>query len=145
MEDPDLTETPQKKGILFACNMNSIRSPMAEALARHVLGNRVPVCSVGIYEGYKDPFIDAVLAEDGLEAPEHDSQDFSAIDPEDYELLIALTPQAAKEGGKLFREEQIEFWDIPNPTDELGGREELIKAYRHAYSVLKARINARFS
>ena len=34
--------------VLFACTMNSIRSPMAEAILKHLHGRRVYVDSVGV-------------------------------------------------------------------------------------------------
>ena len=34
--------------VLFACNRNSVRSPMAEGLLKHLLGHRVYVDSAGV-------------------------------------------------------------------------------------------------
>jgi protein-tyrosine-phosphatase len=41
------------------CGMNSIRSPMAEAIARHYLPQSVYVASAGVRRGERDPFVDA--------------------------------------------------------------------------------------
>ena len=133
------------KGVLFACNMNSIRSPMAEALARHILrSSRLVVASAGVYQGGLDPFVEAILAEVNIPMTEHEPQEFSAIDPLDYDLVVALTPQAAEEAFKYFPQDQIELWETPNPTDVRGSRDQIMQAYREARDSLKKRISARF-
>ena len=37
--------------VLFACTMNSVRSPMAAAILRHLAGRRVYVESAGVRAG----------------------------------------------------------------------------------------------
>lgn len=133
------------KSILFACNMNSVRSPMAETLAKDFCGPTAIIHSAGVYEGGLDPFLETILAEQGLSCADHEPQDFQAIDPLDYQLVIALTPKAAEEALKYFAADQIEFWDVPNPTDVRGSRDQLMEAYREARDILKKRINERFS
>ena len=133
------------RGILFTCNMNSVRSPMAEALARHMMGPSVTIHSAGVYEGGLDPFVEAILAEQGLSTNDHEPKDFQAVDPLDYQVVIALTPKSAEEALKYFAADQIEFWDIPNPTDIRGNRDQMMDAYREARDILKTRIFERFS
>ena len=57
--------------VLFMCGMNSIRSPIAEAIARHYLPKSVYVASAGVRRGERDPFVDAVLDEIGLNLGRH--------------------------------------------------------------------------
>ncbi|TGV76332.1 low molecular weight phosphatase family protein, partial [Mesorhizobium sp. M2D.F.Ca.ET.145.01.1.1] len=54
------------RSVLFLCGMNAVRSPMAEQLARRMLPPTIFVASAGVRAGERDPFVDAVLAEDGL-------------------------------------------------------------------------------
>ena len=51
--------------ILFLCGMNSIRSPMAEAIAKAALPSTVYIASAGVRAGERDPFVDSVLSEHG--------------------------------------------------------------------------------
>ena len=44
------------------CRMNAVRSPIAEALARHMLPATVFVASAGVRAGDPDPFVVGVLA-----------------------------------------------------------------------------------
>ncbi|GGD00609.1 low molecular weight phosphatase family protein [Aquisalinus flavus] len=139
---PDRDETAA--GILFACNMNSIRSPMAEAIARHLLGPDVLIDSVGVYEGGPDPFVEMILAEDGIALGEHEAKTFEEIDPSRFGTAIMLTDEAVERAGALFPPSSVEFWPIPNPTDERGSRDQLMAAYRAARDALKMRIISRF-
>ena len=132
------------KGVLFACNQNSIRSPMAEAIAARLFGGQVPVSSVGVHEGGPDPFIAAILAEDGFTAPDHAPQTFATISPAAYDIVIALTPEAAQAARQYFPGHSVEQWLIPNPTDERGSRDRLMMAYRDARDLLKKLIAERF-
>ena len=142
---PAYSQDSLPKGILFSCNMNSVRSPMAEALARSMLGPGIIIASAGVYEGGLDPFIEAVMQEIGISVNDHEPREFSAVDPLDYDLVVALTPEAAEEAVKFFDLSQIEFWDTPNPTDVRGNREQIMEAYRAARDNLKKRIAERFS
>ena len=132
------------KSVLFACTMNSIRSPMAEALARDILGEGARVESVGVYAGPEDPFINTVLDEIGLAFVDRESRDFSAVDLRDFDLIIVLTPQAAAAAREIYPDGPIEFWNVPNPTDTTGARDRMMDAYRLARDTLKARLLERF-
>ena len=57
--------------VLFACTFNSIRSPMAEALLKHLHGRRIYVDSVGVREHSLDPFAAAVMEEIGIDLKRH--------------------------------------------------------------------------
>ena len=48
--------------VLFACTLNSTRSPMAEALLKHLHGRHVYVDSVGVREAEIDAFAEAAIA-----------------------------------------------------------------------------------
>ena len=43
--------------VLFACTMNAVRSPMAEALFKHLHGKRIYAASVGLKSAPLDPFV----------------------------------------------------------------------------------------
>ncbi len=132
------------KGILFACNMNSVRSPMAEALARDMLSSELAIASAGVYEGGLDPFVEAIMQEIGISVEGHEPREFAAVDTLDYDLVVALTAKAAEEAIKYFPPHQVELWETPNPTDVRGSREQIMDAYRDARDSLKKRISERF-
>ena len=57
--------------VLLACNHNSVRSPMAEAILKHLAGSRIYVGSVGVRAGEPDPFAAAVTHEIGIDLLRH--------------------------------------------------------------------------
>ena len=54
------------KSLLFVCGKKSIRSPIAELLARQALPPDIYVASAGVKRGERGPFVDAFLQEEGL-------------------------------------------------------------------------------
>jgi protein-tyrosine-phosphatase len=61
MAAPERPSRPH--AVLFACGMNSVRSPMAAALMRQMLGANVYVGSAGVQKGDLDPFAVAAMVE----------------------------------------------------------------------------------
>ncbi len=132
------------KSVLFACNMNSVRSPMAAAILAADAGSRISVDSAGVYEGGLDPFVEGVLAEVGVSLGEYVPKAMADVDMAQFDLAIVLTAEAAQEARRFLPRDRIEYWPIDNPTDVRGGREELLAAYRSVRDELMARLRSRF-
>ena len=73
------------QSVLFVCSHNAIRSPMAEAIAKHFFGQSLYTRSAGVREGEQDPFMIAVLDEIGIDAHAHKPQTIEELD--DWEGL----------------------------------------------------------
>lgn len=132
------------KSVLFVCNMNSVRSPMAAAILASRASGAMRVDSAGVYEGGLDPFVEDVLSEIGVSLGDYEPKAVSDIRLEAFDLVIALTPEAASEVRRFLPRERIEFWPIENPSDARGGRDALIEAYRAVRDDLRGRIRVRF-
>lgn len=132
------------KSVLFVCNMNSVRSPMAAAILANEARGAVRVDSAGVYEGGLDPFVEGVLAEIGVSLGEYEPKAVSDIRLEGFDLVIALTPEAAAEIRRFLPRDRIEFWPIDNPSDVRGDRNALMDAYRAVRDDLRGRIRVRF-
>jgi len=132
------------KSVLFICNMNSVRSPMAAALLAAAAGDRLCVDSAGVYEGGLDPFVETILGEVGVRLDDHEPKPMKEIDTSKFDIAIVLTPEAAMEARRFMAREKIEFWPIDNPTDVRGGREELMAAYRTVRGQIAEQLKARF-
>ena len=132
--------------VLFACTLNSIRSPMAAALLRHLHGRRVFVDSVGVRSAPVDPFAVAVMAEIGIDLRDHQSKSFDELEDSSFDLVISLSPDAqhmAVERTRSFACD-VEFWPVLDPTGMDGNREETLAAYRMVREQLQKRILERF-
>lgn len=130
--------------VLFACNMNSVRSPMAAALLRRAAGSGLKVDSAGVYEGGLDPFVEIVMSELGVAMHDHEPKTLANVDLGAFDLIIALTPEAAIEARKAAPGAAIEFWDIENPSEERGGRSAIVAAYARVRDDLGKKLARRF-
>ena len=132
------------KSVLFACNMNSVRSPMAAALLRLDAGDSLQVDSAGVYEGGLDPFVEIVMGQIGVAMSGHEPKTLSEVDLAGFDVVVALTPEAAIEARRRLPHTAIEFWDIENPSEERGGRDAIISAYARVRDELRRKLNSRF-
>ncbi len=133
--------------VLFACTRNSVRSPMAEGLLKHLLGHRIYVDSVAVRAGEIDPFVIEVMDELGIDLSKHRGKDFESLEDTSYDLIVSLSPQAQHQAVELTRTMacDVEFWNTFDPTLIEGNRETRIQAYREVRDTLKKRIEDRFT
>lgn len=139
--------TPPPDAVLFACNYNVVRSPMAAALMRELYGARVFVDSCGLRAGDQpDPFVAAVLEEIGVDLSRHEPKSFDELEDGSFDLVVSLTPQAQHRAVEMSRGRavDIEYWPTADPTLEGGARAQRLEAYRQLRDALKARLIARF-
>jgi protein-tyrosine-phosphatase len=139
----------QPRAVLFACQMNAVRSPMAAALMRQMFGPSVRVASVGVTPGDLDPFAVAVMDEVGIDISKHRPIDFEGyedIEDLDFDLIITLSPGAHHKAVSLGHRlsAAVEYWPMPDPTATEGNREQRLDAYRAVRDQLLARIRERF-
>lgn len=135
--------------ILFLCSMNSIRSPMAEAIARSMLPREVFVASAGVHKGEPDPFVSTILNESGLSSPNrapHQPHTLDELEDDYFDLVVTLAPEAHHRALELTRSQpvEVEYWPLPDPSVATGTREQILDAYRHVRTTLESRIRSRF-
>ena len=142
--------------VLFACNFNRVRSPMAEALLKRLVGDQVFVDSCGLkpssadqrrIEGEgADPFAEAVMGELGCDLSRHRPKTFGELNDDSFDLVISLTPEAQHTAVELSRGRatEIEYWPTFDPTLVEGAREARVAAYREVRDALAERIARRF-
>ena len=132
--------------VLFLCGMNSIRSPIAETLARAKLPGHVYVASAGVRAGQRDPFVDAVLDEKGLSLGDYHPRQMDDLEDAYFDLIITLAPEAHHAALELTRSMavEVEYWPMPDPSIATGTRDTILHAYRDVRDRLDARITQRF-
>ena len=135
--------------VLFACNLNRVRSPMAEGLMKRMFGTRVFVDSCGLRsdpDGLADPFALAVMDEVGVDLSGHRPKSFDELEDESFDIVVSLTPEAQHRAVEMARRQaiDIEYWPIHDPTLTLGARNGVLDAYREVRDALEARLRARF-
>ena len=136
------------QSVLFVCAMNAVRSPMAEALARHYFGKSVYVQSAGVRKGEPDGFMIAALDEIGVNAAKHKPRTLDELEEWEglnFDLIISLSPEAHHAALELTRTvaAEVEYWPTPDPTLGQGTREQRLDAYRDVRDGLSYRIRLR--
>jgi protein-tyrosine-phosphatase len=134
------------KAVLFACSMNAVRSPMAEAILKHLAGKRVYVDSAGVRPGELDPFVVAVMDEIGIDLARHRPKTFADLHDSSFDVVVSLAPEAHHQALEMTRTQAIEaeYWPTLDPTATMGSRDQILDAYRQVRDGLFQRIKARF-
>ena len=133
--------TRQPQSVLFACRMNSIRSPMAAAIMRRYFRRLTYIASVGILKGEHDPFVDVVMAEIGIDMSKHQPMTFDELEELEglnFDLVISLSPEAHHRAIELTRtlSVDVEYWPTPEPDCLCGNREQCLAVYREVRDLL---------
>jgi protein-tyrosine-phosphatase len=138
--------------ILFCCDHNSVRSPLAEGLMKKLYGQRAYVQSAGVRNDREiDGFSITVGAEYGIELERHRARSFEEMadwgdDLSGFDLIIALSPASQRHALELtrFAHIAVEYWPIMDPSGLGETREAKLEAYRQVREQIKDRLLARF-
>ncbi len=133
--------------VLFACTMNSVRSPMAEAIMKFLHGHQVYVDSAGVRSKDIDGFAVAVMDEIGIDLSRHHAKTFDDLEDDYFDIVITLSPEAQHSAIELTRVMacDVEFWNTMDPSlIESEDREVVLDAYRQVRDQLMQRIKDRF-
>ncbi len=137
------------QAVLFACGLNSVRSPMAAGLFKQIMGRASYVASAGVRKDELDPFAVAALEEVGIDISRHRPMTFEELEDWEgfnFDLIVTLSPEAHHKALDLTRTAaaDVEYWPTPDPTAVEGTREQRLAAYREVRDQLTERIKSRF-
>jgi protein-tyrosine-phosphatase len=137
---------PLPRAVLYACTLNSVRSPMAEALTRFLYGASIRTSSAGLRAGAPDGFAMAVMDEAGMDILRHEPRSLEEIEDFDFDLVVTLSPEAHHCALEYCRDREVavEYWPTVDATAIEGDREQKLDAYRAVRDALMARIKQRF-
>ena len=138
--------------VLFCCDHNAVRSPMAEGLMKKLYGRAAYVQSAGVKNDMEiDGFAIAVCQEIGVELSRHRSRNFDEMkewgdDLSGFDLIVALSPASQRQALEMTRYAhlEVEYWPILDPTGIGETREAKLAAYRQARDQIRARMTERF-
>ena len=132
--------------VLFACTWNAVRSPLAEGVAKRLLGKMVFIDSVGVHKKEIDPFVVVVLGEIGIDVRDHKPKSFDELEDSSFDLVISLSPEAQHQAVEMTRSMacDVEFWHTFDPSIVEGNRETRLEAYRQVRDTLLRKIEEHF-
>ena len=133
-----MEELPQS--ILFCCDHNSVRSPMAEGIMKKFYGTGTYVQSAGVKNDMEiDGFSITVCQEIGVELSRHRSRSFDEMerwgdDLSSFDLVVALSPASQRRALELTRffHLDVEYWPIMDPTGLGETRDAKLDSYRQS-------------
>ena len=142
----------QPQSVLFCCDHNAVRSPMAEALMKKLYGMDIYVQSAGVMNDLEiDGFAIAVCAEIDVELERHRSRSFEEMqewgdDLSGFDLIIALSPASQRMALDLTRlyHLEVEYWPIMDPTGLGNNRDQKLESYRQSRDQIRDKLVERF-
>ena len=129
--------------ILFACNVNAVRSAMAEAMVKEAFPGKIFVDSCGVRPGNPDGFAIAAMQEAGYDMVSHAPKSFEELDYEFYDVIISFSVAADERARELTRNMDCEtlYWPVDDLADLQGSREERLRAYRAVRDDIAAKLS----
>ncbi len=143
---------PLPQSVLFCCDHNAVRSPMAEGIMKKLYGSECYIQSVGVKNDLEiDGFAVAVCQELGVELSRHRSRSFDEMedwgdDLSSFDLVLALSPASQRRALDLtqFYHIEVEYWPILDPTGIGESRDARLEQYRAARDQIVQRLQDRF-
>jgi protein-tyrosine-phosphatase len=138
--------------VLFCCDHNAVRSPMAESILKKMHGDKIFVQSAGIAHDLEvDGFAVSVCREIGVELSAHKVRSFDDMEAwgdqvDGYDLIVALSPGAQRAALDLTRwyAIELEYWPIMDPTGIGETRDANLESFRRTRDQIVARLKVRF-
>lgn len=140
------------QSILFCCDHNAVRSPMAEGLMKKFYGTDTYVQSAGVMGDMDiDGFSIAVCDEVGVELSRHRTRSFDEMeqwgdDLSSFDLVVALSPASQRKALELTRVFHLDvvYWPIMDPTGLGETREAKLNAYRQTRDQIITNLKSRW-
>lgn len=140
------------QSVLFCCDHNATRSPMAEGMMKRFYGREIYVQSAGVRSDLEiDGFAIAVCEEIGVDLQRHRSRSFLQLqewgdDLAAFDLIVALSPAALRHAQEQTARlsVDVEYWPTMDPTGIGEGREARLDAYRQTRDQIRNQITKRF-
>jgi arsenate reductase (thioredoxin) len=128
-----------KQRLLILCTGNSARSQMAEALARHLAGDRFDVFSAGTKPSKVNPLAIKVMAEIGLDISAQHSKHLNEFITQPFDTVLTVCDDAAEACPVFPGRAQRLHWSFPDPALTTGGEAERLQSFREVRDGFAAR------
>jgi len=125
--------------ILFVCQLNMVRSPMAEGLARK---KGLNVVSCGLDPGEADELMIAVMREIGIDMSDHEPKSLNDFTDQTFDRIVTFSEDSRQTALAVFGEDApIELWAVPNPSMGSHDVRAIMDTYRSIRTVIAKRID----
>jgi len=121
--------------VLFLCTGNSARSQLAEAMLRHLGGDKFEAFSAGTDPQPIDERVFQVLTRQGVSSEGLTSKGIEALPRSEFDFVITLCDKANQECPPLSGGGAMIHWDFADPRPQSG-----IKPFEHTLYALTERL-----
>jgi arsenate reductase (thioredoxin) len=125
------------KKIIFLCTGNSCRSQMAEGFMRNMAGDRFQVVSAGVEPTQVNPYAIKVMAEVDIDISTHQSKSVNVFLNWQFDYVITVCNHARQLCPVFPGQHQHIHWDIEDPADFRGSKQDKIKFFRKIRDEIK--------
>ena len=147
-----MKENRNISSVLFCCNYNSVRSPMAEGIFKNLVGRKVFVQSAGIFDTLEiDGFTVKVCDEINVKLSKHRVRSLREMEKEggfigSFDLIIPLTKESSEEAHKYssYSSVKIEDWIVDEPVINENDINQTLCSYRITRDIIFDKISDRF-
>ena len=126
--------------VLFVCTGNSARSLFAEALLRHIGGDRFDVRSAGTYPKGVNPLTLRTLEEAGIPTERLSSKQVDEFVGQPFDYVITVCDQAREACPVFPGVENALHWGYDDPAAVEGSEEQRRAAFRQVFTAISERI-----
>ena len=138
--------------VLFCCNYNSVRSPMAEGIFKNLIGRKIFVQSAGVFDTLEiDGFTIKVCDEINVKLSKHRVRSLREMEKEggfigSFDLIIPLTKESSEEAYKYstYSSVMIEDWIVDEPMKDEKDINKTLFSYRTTRDIIFDKIKDRF-
>lgn len=141
------------QSVLFCCDYNSIRSPMAEGIFKKLIGPNIFVQSAGVYDSLEiDGFTVRVCDEIDVKLNRHRVRSMREAEKKGgfvgtFDLIVSMTQASLLEVQKLTKYDsvEIESWQINEPQKDDFSVAQTLFSYRTTRNLIYRKIKERFN
>lgn len=132
--------------ILFVCNLNAVRSVMAQYMIQRWYDNSLTAQSCGVIAGPPDGYAASICLEHDIDITDHESRYLSDIDVTAFDEIISFSEDAAAELGRLALPDdlKISHWQVRDFAGIGTTRDERLVVYRGVFADIEKQIMAHF-
>jgi arsenate reductase len=127
----------EKTKVLFLCTHNSARSQMAEALVRHLAGDRFEVMSAGTEATHVRPLAVRAMDEVGIDISGQESKTLDRYLGEPFDYVITVCEEANEACPFFPGAAERLHWSLPDPAAAQGTEEERLEVFRSVRDLLR--------
>ena len=140
------------QSVLFCCNYNSVRSPMAEGIFKKLINRKIFVQSAGVFDTLEiDGFTIKVCDEINVKLSKHRVRSLREMEKEggfigSFDLIIPLTKESSEEAYKYstYSSVMIEDWIVDEPMKDENDFNKTLCSYRITRDIIFDKIKERF-